>query len=49
MVHIEYNTNSKIKFKATMLKSSFCDYIDAYIIVKETISTAGGEDTVAPN
>ena len=32
-----------------MLKSSFCDYIDAYIIVKETISIAGGEDTVAPN
>ena len=33
-----YNVNSEIKFKATMLKSSLCDYSDAYIIVKGTIS-----------
>ena len=33
-----YNVNSQIKFKATMLKSSLCDYSDAYILVKGTIS-----------
>ena len=33
-----YNINSQIKFKTTMLKSSFCDYSDAYILVKGTIS-----------
>ena len=33
-----YNVNSQIKFKTTMLKSSFCDYSDAYILVKGTIS-----------
>ena len=29
-----YNTNSQIKFKTTMLKSCFCDYSEAYILVK---------------
>ena len=33
-----YNVNSQIKFKTTMLKSSLCDYKDAYIHVKGTIS-----------
>ena len=33
-----YNVNSQIKFKTTMLKSSFCDYSDAYILVKGTIT-----------
>ena len=33
-----YNFNSQIKFKSTMLKSSLCDYSDAYILVKGTIS-----------
>ena len=33
-----YNVNSQIKFKTTILKSSLCDYIDAYIIIKGTIS-----------
>ena len=33
-----YNVNSQIKFKTTMSKSSLCDYSDAYIIVKGTIS-----------
>ena len=39
-----YNVNSQIKFKTTMLKSRLCDYSDAYILVKGTISvnnTAG--------
>ena len=33
-----YNVNSQIKFKTAMLKSSLCDYSDAYILVKETIT-----------
>ena len=28
-----YNVNSQIKLKTTMLKSSLCDYSDAYILV----------------
>ena len=33
-----YDSNSEIKFKTTMLKSSLCDYSDAYILIKETIT-----------
>ena len=33
-----HNVNSQIKFKTTMLKSSLCDYSDAYILVKGTIA-----------
>ena len=33
-----YNVNSQIKFKTTMLKSSLCDYSNAYILVKGTIN-----------
>ena len=39
-----YNVNCQIKFKTIMLKSSLCDYSDAYILVKGTITvnnTAG--------
>ena len=32
------NVNSQIKFKTTMLKFSLCDYSDAYILVKGTIT-----------
>ena len=41
-----YNVNSQIKFKTAMLKSSLCDYIDAYIVVKGTISV---NNTAAAN
>ena len=34
------NTNSQIKSKNSMLRSSLCDYSDAYILVKETITIA---------
>ena len=33
-----YNVNSQIIFKTTMLKSSFCDYSDAHVLVKRTIT-----------
>ena len=35
-----YNVNSQIKFKTKMLKSSLCDYSDAYILAKWTITVA---------
>ena len=42
-----YNVNSQIKFKTTMLKSSLCDYSDAHILVKGTITIAGAGDDAA--
>ena len=39
-----YNVNSQIKLKTTMLKSSLCDYSDAYIVVKGTVTA---DDTSA--
>ena len=33
-----YDANSQIKFKTTILKSSLCDYSDAYILVKGRIT-----------
>ena len=36
--HGTYNTNSQIKFKTTMLKSSIYDYSDAYILIKRAIT-----------
>ena len=43
-----YNVNSQIKFKTAMLKFSLCDYSDAYILVKETITINGaGADAAA--
>ena len=32
-----YDTKTQIKFKATILKSSLCDYSDAYLTVKGII------------
>ena len=32
------NVNSQIKFKTIMLKSSLCDYSDAYVLVKGNIT-----------
>ena len=42
-----HNVNSQIKCKTTMLKSSLCDYSDAYILVKGTITIAGAGDDAA--
>ena len=46
-----YDVNSQIKFKTTMLKSSLCDYSDAYILVKGTITVnnTAAADTNANN
>ena len=43
-----YSANNQIKFKTTMLKSSLCDYGDAYILVKGRITITGrGADATA--
>ena len=42
-----YNTNSQIRFKTSMSRSSLCDYSDAYLVFKGTIiikNTAAGND-----
>ena len=39
-----YSANSDIRFKTTMLRSNLCDYTDAYILVKGTITVAGAGD-----
>ena len=44
----KYNTNSQIKFKTSMFRSSLCDYSDAYILVSGTITITGaGADDAA--
>ena len=43
-----YNTNIDIRFKTAMLKPSFCDYSDTYILVKgEMTITGAGANAVA--
>ena len=45
-----YNENKSIRFKTPMLRSSLCDYSDAYILVKGTITvTAPGVNNGANN
>ena len=45
--HGTNNTNSHIKVKKSMLKSSLCDYSDAYIFVKGIISDKNTSSTGA--
>ena len=46
-----YNTNSQIKFKTTMLKSSLYDHSDAYILFKGNImvNNAAADSAAANN
>ena len=45
-----YNENKSIRFKTPMLRSNLCDYSDAYILVKGTITvTAPGANNNANN
>ena len=39
-------TGSNIKFTTAMLRSDLCDYADAYILVKGTITITGAGDDV---
>ena len=45
--HGTQNTNSQIKFKTSVLKSSLCDHSDAYILVRGTITIDGEGDNDA--
>ena len=40
----ETYTGNDIKFKTTMLRSSLCDYADAYILVKGAITVTDAKD-----
>ena len=42
-----YDAGSDIKFKTTILKSNLCDYTDAYILVKGTITVTDAGDNDA--
>ena len=42
-----YTTGSDIEFKTTMLRSSVCNYADACILVKGTITITGAGDDAA--
>ena len=45
-----YNENKSIRFKTPMLRSNLCDYSDAYVLVKGTITvTAPGANNNANN
>ena len=45
-----YNENKSIRFKTPMLRSDLCDYSDAYILGKGTITvTANGDNNNADN
>ena len=45
-----YNENKSIRFKTPMLRSNLCDYCDAYVLVKGTITvTAPGVNNDANN
>ena len=40
----QYSVNKNIRFKTSLLRSDICDYSDAYIIVKGTITVEGDDD-----
>ena len=44
-----YNSYSQVKCKTSMLKSSLCDYSDAYILVSGTIEIPNTRTAAAPN
>ena len=40
-----YNVDTKIRIKASLLRSDLCDYSDAYIVVKGTITVTEPDNT----
>ena len=46
-----YSPNKQIRFKTAMLRSSLCDYSDAYIIVKGniTVNNTAADGAAASN
>ena len=43
----EYTAGSDLNFKTVMLRPSLCDYADAYILVKGSITITGAGDNAA--
>ena len=43
----EYTAGSDLYFKTVMLRPSLCDYADAYILVKGSITITGAGDNAA--
>ena len=43
-----YNPNNSIKFETETIKSSHCDYSDAFILVTGDITVAADDDTHVP-
>ena len=39
-----YNINKEIRIKTLMLRSDLCDYSDAYIVIKGTITVTNPDD-----
>ena len=46
-----YSPNKQIRFKTSMLRSSLCDYSDAYVLVKGniTVNNTAGAGAAANN
>ena len=44
-----YNTGSQIKFKTSIIRSSLCNYRDAYILFKGTITVENTGTAAALN
>ena len=44
-----YNTNKEIRIKTSILWSDLCDYCDAYIVVKGTITAEGDNNANKQN
>ena len=44
-----YSEDKETRFKTSMLRSSLCDYSDAYILVKGTITVANAAAQDQPN
>ena len=40
----KYSVDKNIRFTTSLLRSYLCDYSDAYIIVKGTITVEGDDD-----
>ena len=43
-----YNANSDIKFKTSRIRSNLCDYKDAFIYIKATVTVPNTAATAAP-
>ena len=45
IVENRYKPSNQIRYKTSMLRLDLCDYSDAYIVVKGTITIEGGNNS----